>query len=75
MSFLRKKRRAKRTNKKATRKKPNAARARSRLDDLTLSAFNVCIEAVNKVHGIGPNQHPAETLGCKGLWRLWAARD
>ena len=51
--FLWKKRRAKRVDKKAVRKKNKAAGARSRLDDLPFSTFNVRTEAVNKVHGIG----------------------
>ena len=50
--FLWKKRRAKRADKKTARKKNKAARARSRLDDLPFSTFNVRTEAVNKVHGI-----------------------
>ena len=51
--FYWRKRRAKRADKKAARKKNKAARARSWLDDLLFSTFNVRTEAVNEVHGIG----------------------
>ena len=52
-TFARKKRRGKRVEKKFTRKKHKAARARSRLGKLTFGTFNVRTAAVNGVNGIG----------------------
>ena len=51
-AFARKKRRGKRAEGKSTRKKHNAARARSRLEELTFGTFNVRTAAVNGVNGI-----------------------
>ena len=71
--FLWKKRRAKRADKKSVRKKHKAAGARSRLDDLPFSTFNVRTEAVNKVHESVKSTHcwdpglhrVVALLGCK----------
>ena len=52
-AFARKKRRGKRVERKPARKKHKAARARSRLEDLTFGTFNVRTAAVNGVNGIG----------------------
>ena len=51
--LARKKRRGKWAERKAARKKPKAARARSRLEELTFGKFNVRTAAVNVVNGIG----------------------
>ena len=52
-SDLVKKQRGKRAERKSTRKKSKAARARSRLEELTFCTFNVRTAAVNGVNGIG----------------------
>ena len=52
-AFVREKRRGKRAERKSTRKKHKAARARCRLEELTFDTFNVCTAAVNGVIGIG----------------------
>ena len=65
--FARKKRRGKRAERRSARKKHKAARARSRLEELTFGAFNVRTAAVNGVNGIGHIDTPAENLCCKGL--------
>ena len=51
--FARKKRQGKRAERKSTRKKHKAARARSRLEELTFGTFDVHTAAVNGVNGIG----------------------
>ena len=52
-AFARKKRRRKRVKRKSARKKHTAARARSRLEDLTFGTFNVRTAAANGLNGIG----------------------
>ena len=51
--FARKRRREKRAESKSVRKKHEAARARSRLEELTFGTFNVRTAAVNGVNGMG----------------------
>ena len=51
--FARKKRRGKRAERKSVRKKDKAARARSRLEELTFGMFNVRTAAVNGVNSTG----------------------
>ena len=52
-AFAWKKRRGERAERKAARKKHKAARARSRLEELTFRTFNVRTAAANGVNGIG----------------------
>ena len=52
-AFARKRRREKRAERMATRMKHKAARARSRLDELTFGPFNVHTAAVDGVNCIG----------------------
>ena len=52
-AFARKRRRGKRAERKTARMKQKAARARSRLDELTFGSFNVRTAAVNSVNSIG----------------------
>ena len=52
-AFARKKRRRKRAERKSARKKHKAARARSRLEELTFGTFDVRTAAVNGVNSIG----------------------
>ena len=66
-AFARKKRREKRAEKKSARKKHKAARARSRLEELTFDTFNVRIAAFNSVNGIGHIDtllRPCAAKGC-----------
>ena len=65
-AFARKKRRGKRAKRESVRKKHKAARARSRLEELTSGTFNVRTAAVNGVNGIG-HIDTAENLCCKEL--------
>ena len=52
-AFARNKRWGKRAERKSVRKKHNATRAGSRLEEFTFGTFNVCTGAVNGVNGIG----------------------
>ena len=61
-----KKRRGKRAEKKSARKKHKAARARSRLEELTFGTFNVRTAAVNGVNGIGNIDTLLRTCAAKG---------
>ena len=65
-AFARKKRRGKRAEGKSTRKKHKAARARSRLEELTFGTFNVRTAAVNGVNGIGHIDTLLRTRAAKG---------
>ena len=65
--LLGKKGRGKRAERKSTRKKYKAARARSWLEELTFGTFNVRIAAVNGVNGIGHIDtllRPCAAKGC-----------
>ena len=76
--FARKKRRGKQAERKAARKKDKAARARSRLDELTFSTFNVCTAAVNGVNGsshIDTLLRPRATKGCNVIGLQETERD
>ena len=64
--FARKKRRGKRAETKSARKKHEAARARSRLEELTFGTFNVRTAAVNGVNGIGHIDTLLRTCAAKG---------
>ena len=64
--FARKKRRRKRAERKPARKKHKAARARSRLEDLTFGTFNVHTAVVNGVNGIGHIDTLLRTCAAKG---------
>ena len=85
-AFAWKKRRGKRAVRKAPRIKHETARARSRLNDLKFSTFNVRIAAVNGANGIGHIEtllRPCAPKGCDviGLQeildcrRYWIAGD
>ena len=66
-TFAWKKRRGKRTERKDARTKHKAARARSRLDELTFGTLNVRIAAANGVNGIGHIDtllRPCAAKGC-----------
>ena len=65
-AFIRKKRRGKRAERKSVRKKHKAARARSRLEELTFSTFNVRTAAVNGVNGIAHIDTLLRTCAVKG---------
>ena len=64
--FARKKRRGKRAGRKSAHKKRKAARARSRLEELTFGTFNVRTAAVNGVNGIGHIDTLLRTCAAKG---------
>ena len=66
MVFARKKRRGKRTERESTRKKHEAARARSRLEELAFGTFNVRTAVVNGVNGIGHIDTLPRTCAAKG---------
>ena len=66
-TFARKERRGKRVERKSARKKHKAARAGSRLEELTYGTFNVRTGAVNGVDGIGHIDtllRPCASKGC-----------
>ena len=66
-TFAWKKRRRKRADRKATRMKHMAARARSRLEELTFGTFNLRTAAVNGINDIGPIDtllRPCAAKGC-----------
>ena len=65
-AFNRKKRRRKRAERKSVRKKHKAARARSRLEELTFDTFNVRRAPVNGVSGIGNIDTLLRTCAAKG---------
>ena len=56
----------KRVERKSARKKHKAARARSRLEELTFGTFNVRKAAVNGVNGIGHIDTLLKTSAAKG---------
>ena len=64
--FIRKKRRGKRAERKSARKKHKTAKARSWLEELTFSTFNVRTAAVNGVNGIGHIDTLLRTCAAKG---------
>ena len=64
--FARKKRRGKRAEMKSDRKKHKAARATSRLEELTFDTFNVRTTVVNGVNGIGHINTLLRTRAVKG---------
>ena len=64
--FARKMRRGKRAERKSARKKHKAARARSRLEELTFGTFNVRTAAVSGVNGIGHIDTLLRTCAAKG---------
>ena len=64
--FARKKRRGKRAERKPASKKHKAARARSRLEELTFGTFNVHTAVVNGVNGIGHIDTLLRTCAAKG---------
>ena len=64
--FARKKRRGKRAERVSARKKHKAARARSRLDELTFGKFNVRKATVSGVNGIGHIDTLLRTCAAKG---------
>ena len=53
---------------KSARKKHNAARARSRLEELTFGTFNVRTAAINGVNGIGHIDTLLRTCAAKGCY-------
>ena len=65
-AFARKKRRGKRAERKSVRKKHKAARARSRLGELTFGTFNVRTAVVSGVNGIGHIDTLLRTCAAKG---------
>ena len=65
-AFARKKRRGKRAEKKSTRKKHKAARAGSRLEEVTIGTFNVRTAPVNSVNGIRQIESSLRTCVAKG---------
>ena len=56
----------KRAERKSARKKHKAARARSRLEELTFDTFNVRTAAVNSVNGIGHIDTLLKNCAAKG---------
>ena len=56
----------KRAERKSVRKKHEAARTRSRLEELTFGMFNVRIKAVNGINGIGHIGTLLRTCAAKG---------
>ena len=77
-AFTRKRRRGKRAEKITTRMKHKAARARSRLDELTFGPFNVRTAAVDGVNGIGHINTlliPCAVKGCDVIKLHGAKRD
>ena len=64
--FARKKRRGRRAERKPARWKHKAARARSRLEELTFGTFNVRTAAVNGVNNIGHIDTLLRTFAAKG---------
>ena len=56
----------KRAERKSVRKKHEAARARSRLEELTFGTFNVRTKAVNGINGIGHIDTLLRTCAAKG---------
>ena len=64
--FTRKKRRGERAERKSSRKKHNAARTTSPLEELTFGSFNVRTAAVNGVNGIGHIDTLLRTCAAKG---------
>ena len=74
--FARKKRRGKRAEKESTRKKHKAAKARSRLEELTFGTLNVHTAAVNGVDGIGHIDTLLRTFAAKGcdVIGLWETK-
>ena len=76
--FAREKLRGKWAEGKAARMKHNAARARSGLEELTFSTFNVRIAAVNCVNGIGHINtllRPCAAKSCDVIGLQEAQRD
>ena len=67
-AFALKKRRGKQVERKSARKKRKAARARSRLEELTFGMFNVHTAAVNGVNGIGHNGTLLKTCAAKDCY-------
>ena len=65
-AWARKKRRGKQAERNAARMKHKAARARSRLEELTFCTFNVRTAAVNGVNGIGHIDTPLRLCAAKG---------
>ena len=65
-TFVRKKRRGKRVERKSARNKYKAARARSRLEELTFGTFNVRTAAVNGANGMGHIDTLLRTCAAKG---------
>ena len=66
-TFAQNKRPGKRAERKVARKKHEAARARSRLDELTFGTFSVRTAAVNGANGIGHIDtllRPCAAMGC-----------
>ena len=64
--FARKRRRRNLAERKSARKKHKAAKARSRLEELTFGTFNVRTAAVNGVNGIGHIDTLLRTCAAKG---------
>ena len=65
-ALARKKRRGKRAERKSACKTHEAARVRSRLEELTFGTFNVRTAAVNGVNGIGHIDTLLTTCAAKG---------
>ena len=65
-TFVQKKRRGKRAERKSARMKHKAIRARSRLEELAFCTFNVRTAAVNDVNGIGHVDTLLRTCATKG---------
>ena len=74
--FARKKWRGKRAERKSARKEHKAARARSRLEELTFGMFNVRPAAVNGINGIGHVDTLLRTCAAKGcdIIGLWETK-
>ena len=64
--FARKKRQGKWAERKSARKKHKAARARSRVEELTFGTFNVRTAAVNGINGTGHIDTLLRTCAAKG---------